>query len=478
MTKVASRLATSWYKHTCVPTPVVLVSLSENKMATVFSCVGSSLVGDPWMENVGLLAVFVPPFDATLCSGFARCGQGPPGRYAARMILIGPSGDAATLVLTGGLARCEPSACFQSLWMRLSAAIPDAAVNESSNCSLNSSCNKGTKSFLKIVKISGLKDMFPLFESGCSFWTAGVLDGGLCWKEISLEHLVASAGIFPPCAWYDCAAAVAASAIEFDGDKFNSSSCIEANDHHGSSSFEASTSGDKGEKKEEIQFFVNYGKGSVVVRCSPHLIVSHVVHYGCEEYAVCGTRTLRSDDTLHQNGIESGMTVRVLCRLRGGSGGNVHVDIPGQWQCNFCHAIRCWPTRKRCYRCDTPRDFSIPNSPVRGPLGRAPQLARNNVPPTRSSGPGPQTVPPRNFGNGPPPGAGVGPISADVGKRDEGGDLVQALSLLKKIMTPEDFVKYQLLISPKQKQNKKTREQELADKVKSQEKLRNAPEGS
>ena len=39
-------------------------------------------------------------------------------------------------------------------------------------------------------------------------------------------------------------------------------------------------------------------------------------------------------------------------------------------------------------------------------------------------------------------------------------------------MTPEDFVKYQLLISPKQKQNKKTREQELADKVKSQEKLR------
>ena len=144
---------------------------------------------------------------------------------------------------------------------------------------------------------------------------------------------------------------------------------------------------------------------------------------------VAGTRTLRSDDTLHQNGIESGMTVRVLCRLRGGSGGNANVDIPGQWQCNFCHAIRCWPTRKRCYRCDTPRDFSNPNSPVRGPLGRAPQPARNNVPPTRSSGPGPQTVPPRNFGNGPPPGAGVGPMSTDVGEKDEGGDLVQALSL-------------------------------------------------
>ena len=46
------------------------------------------------------------------------------------------------------------------------------------------------------------------------------------------------------------------------------------------------------------------------------------------------------------------------------------------------------------------------------------------------------------------------------------------MSLLQKIMTPEDFVKNQVLISPKQKQNKKTREQELADKVKSQEKLR------
>ena len=87
----------------------------------------------------------------TQCSGFAPCGRGPPGCYAARMILIGPSGD-TTLVLTGGLARCEPSPS-------LSASMPDVVVKESS-CSL-SSCNKGTKSFLKIVKISGLKNMFP-----------------------------------------------------------------------------------------------------------------------------------------------------------------------------------------------------------------------------------------------------------------------------------------------------------------------------
>ena len=280
---------------------------------------------------------------------------------------------------------------------------------------------------------------------------------------MSLEHSVATAGIFP---------CVAASAVEFDGNKFNSGSCIEADDCHGSSSKEVSTSGDENEKKEEmIQFFVNYGKGSVVVRCSPLSIVSHVLHYGCEEYAVCGTRTLRSHDTLLQNGIESGMTVRVLCRLRGGSGGNVNVDIPGQWQCNFCHAIRCWLTRKRCYRCETPRDFSNPNSPVRGPLGRAPQTARNHVPPTRSFGPGPKSIPPRNLGNGPPPGAGVGPMSTDVGKKDEGGDSAQALSLLQKIMTPEDFVKYQVLVAPKPKPGK-TGEQELADRVKSLHRLR------
>ena len=74
-------------------------------MVSVFSCVGSSLVGDPCMENVGLLAafVFVPPFDATLSSGFAPCGQSPPGCLVARMISIGPSWDAAaTLVFLGG----------------------------------------------------------------------------------------------------------------------------------------------------------------------------------------------------------------------------------------------------------------------------------------------------------------------------------------------------------------------------------------
>ena len=278
----------------------------------------------------------------------------------------------------------------------------------------------------------------------------------------------------PICWW--AAAEKAAAAHACDDYKIDSSSCAAAN----SSSNEASIWGTcQKEKEKMIQFFVNKGNGSEVVRCCPHAIVSHVLDYGSEGYAVCGTRTLRPGDSFQQNGIESGMMVRLLFRLRGGSGGN-NVDIPGQWQCSFCHATRCWPTRKRCYRCDTPRDFSAVDGPVRGPLGRAPLPARNNVPPTRSSGPGPgpQTVPPRNMENVPPPqrsppGAGVGPISADIGKKDEGGDLVQALSLLQKIMTPEDFVKYQLLVSPKPKPKpEKTREQELADKVKNLERYR------
>ena len=415
MTKVASRLATSWYKHTCVPTPVVLVSLSENKMATVFSCVGSSRVSDlPWMENSGwMIAAIVPPFDATLCSGFALCGQGPPGCFAATMSLIGPSGDAAaTLVLMGGLAWCGPSSFFQSLLMRLSAAMLAAVVDgplgfsvmvddgkmefvvvvgelsfvsemqqltlcdgvkESSSCSPISSCNKGTKSFLKNVEISGWKDMFPKFEqSGCSFLTAGaLLDGlaalcGLCWMEVLVMHeaFAKAYDLTDPVfkALRSSTAAVSASAVESDGNvfeiydqvrrhahpvvighvssfqQFSNGSCIEvcksaavvkSDDCHGSSCNVASTVGDEGEKTDEkLQFFVNYGKGSVVVRCSPHSIVSHVVQYGCEEYAVCGTRTLKS----------------------------------------------------------------------------------------------------------PPPGAGLGPMSTDVGKKDEGGDLAQALSLLQKIM--------------------------------------------
>ena len=73
----------------------------------------------------------------------------------------------------------------------------------------------------------------------------------------------------------------------------------------------------------------------------------------------------------------------------------------------------------------------------------------------------------------PPPGAGVGPSPGGVEaeKKVEASELLQALSVLQRIMTREDFVKYQVLVAPKPKPGK-TREQELADRVKSQHRLR------
>ena len=108
-----------------------------------------------------------------------------------------------------------------------------------------------------------------------------------------------------------------------------------------------------------------------------------------------------------------------------------------------------------------------------GPWGRAPPQSRSSGPPTRSSGT--RHIPHRNPGNGsvPPPGAGVGPSPGgnEPEKKAEASELLQALSLLQRIMTPEDFVKYQVLVTPKSKLGK-TREQDLADRVKSLQRLR------
>ena len=62
-------------------------------------------------------------------------------------------------------------------------------------------------------------------------------------------------------------------------------------------------------------------------------------------------------------------------------------------------------------------------------------------------------------------------VAFDAEKKVEASEMLQALSLLQRIMTPEDFVKYQVLVAPKTKTGK-TREQELADRVKSLQRLR------
>ena len=147
------------------------------------------------------------------------------------------------------------------------------------------------------------------------------------------------------------------------------------------------------EKEKRVQFFVKYGSTSSVVRSSSLDVVSDVLQLHADEYAVCGSRLIKMESTLSQNGIGNGSNVQVLRRLRGGAG--AYLDIPGQWECKVCHATRCWPARKRCCRCDAPRDTVSSNLPM-GPLGRAPPQSRSSGPPARSSVP--RHVPPRSTG--------------------------------------------------------------------------------
>ena len=188
----------------------------------------------------------------------------------------------------------------------------------------------------------------------------------------------------------------------------------------GSSSCMISSTG-WGEAKETkgAQFFVNYGNGlTTVVSSSANAVVSDVLHLDADEYAVCGSRLVKVGCTLSGNGIGNGSNVRVLRRLRGGA--SSYLDVPGQWECKVCHATRCWLARRRCYKCDAPRD-TVPNNHPMGPLGRALPQSRSSGPPTRSSGP--RHVPLSNKGNGNevPPAAGFGPGSAEteVGKKGE-----------------------------------------------------------
>ena len=122
---------------------------------------------------------------------------------------------------------------------------------------------------------------------------------------------------------------------------------------------------------KEVQFFVNYGQGSTVVRSPLHCVTSDVLCLSSDEDAVCGSRLLKMSCTLSQNGTVNSSNVQVLRQLRGGAG--AQKDIPGQWECKVCHATRCWPAWKRCYRCDASRD-TVPNNPPMCPLGRPPEL--------------------------------------------------------------------------------------------------------
>ena len=81
------------------------------------------------------------------------------------------------------------------------------------------------------------------------------------------------------------------------------------------------------EKEQRVQFFVKHGSTSSVVRSSSLDVVSDLLQLHSDEYAVCGSRLIKMESTLSQNGIGNGSNVQVLRRLRGGAG--AYLDIPG-----------------------------------------------------------------------------------------------------------------------------------------------------
>ena len=199
-------------------------------------------------------------------------------------------------------------------------------------------------------------------------------------------------------------------------------------------------------------------------------MTSDVLHPHADECAVCGSRLIKIECTLSQNGIGNGSNVHVLRRAPWWC--SCVLDIPGPWECKVCGATRCWPARKRCYKCDAPRD-TVPNNLPTGPwdgrsLSHAVLVLLLVALALDVFHPGILVLEVC-----PPPGAGVGPSPGgnETEKRTEASKLLQALSLLQRIMTPEAFVTYQVLVTPKSKPEK-TREQELADRVKSLQRLR------
>ena len=196
-----------------------------------------------------------------------------------------------------------------------------------------------------------------------------------------------------------------------------------------------------------------------MIRCHGYDLIHDVVEYdGWDIYATLHGHILDLSGTLLSQGVSDNDTIRVYCRLRGGSN---NTDIPGQWQCGNCAATPCWPVRRNCYRCgaSTPAPWNAGKSKGRnkGPLGRDPLPGLSNVPPTVRE---PHVMPPRGQ-----PGAGVGTPPAATDSPVASGGLLGALNLLLTVMSAEDFYKYEKMIVPPSKAERtKEREQLLWEK--------------
>ena len=182
-------------------------------------------------------------------------------------------------------------------------------------------------------------------------------------------------------------------------------------------------------------------------------------------YATMNGMILDLCSTLLSCGITDGCTVHVHFRLRGGS----REDVPGQWTCSQCFAPRCWPVRKRCYRCGAARD-DLPVSAkgkgngkvdvAVGPLGRKPPPTAGNVPPTNTS-----ATSRASSGSAWVQGLGV-LLFLNLRLRLHLKSWSRHSSFFRASLTPEDFSKYEKkLVPPKQQERVKLRERELLEAV-------------
>ena len=100
-------------------------------------------------------------------------------------------------------------------------------------------------------------------------------------------------------------------------------------------------------------FLKDYDGCTRVIKCHDCVLIHDVVGYGgWDIYATLHGHILDLSGTLLSQGVSDNDTIRISCRLRGGSN---NTDIPGQWQCANCDVTRCWPVRRNCFRCGAPR---------------------------------------------------------------------------------------------------------------------------
>ena len=165
-------------------------------------------------------------------------------------------------------------------------------------------------------------------------------------------------------------------------------------------------------------FLKDYDGCTRVIKCHDCDLIHDVVEYGgWDIYATLHGHILDLSGTLLSQGVSDNDTIRISCRLRGGSN---NTDIPGQWQCANCDATRCWPVRRNCYSAELPVLTLLLLLPL-GILVRVEGAAKALLAETPCL-----IVPPRG-----PPGAVVGTLPGDADSSALPGDLLGALKLLR-----------------------------------------------